>query len=354
MKRRTFLQAVSGVVGTGALGARSVARGEQAAAAAPEVKVDGMPRRVLGRTGERVSIIGFPGLSLVHYDQDRCTTGLHHAFARGVNYFDVAPAYGKGDAETKMGIGLEGLDRSRYLLACKTKMRDKEGAREELERSLQRLKTDHFDVYQHHCLQSAEDVKQALGPGGAMETFLEAKKEGKVRFLGFSAHTMKAGLMAMRHFRFDTVMFPINFIEFFQWGFGKPLLELARERGAAVLAIKPMCRGAWPEGMERTRRWWYHPVEDDREIDLVLRFTLSQEPVAVGFPPGWIDLAEKAFEAGRSYHPITEAETDELEKLAHTCLSIFRKQEEAVAFGASPHEPIYPDSPHEGCPGSYV
>jgi len=353
MKRRTFLQAVSGVVGTGAMGAGAAARGQPAAAARQE-KVDGMPRRALGRTGERVSIVGFPGLSLVHYDQDRCTAGLHHAFARGVNYFDVAPAYGNGDAEIKMGVGLEGIDRSRYLLACKTKMRDKQGAREELERSLDRLKTDHFDVYQHHCLRSEEDVKQALGPGGAMETFLEAKREGKVRFFGFSAHTMKAGLMAMRHFRFDTVMFPINFIEFFQWGFGKPVLELAREQGAAVLAIKPMCRGAWPKDMERTRRWWYHPVEDDREIDMALRFTLSQEPVAVGFPPGWIDLAEKAFEVGRSYRPITEPETDELEKLAKSCLSIFRKQEEAVARGASPHDPIYRDSPHEGCPGCYA
>jgi len=350
MKRRTFLQAVSGVVGSGAMG--SAAQGEPADAR--EEKVDGMPRRALGRTGERVSIVAYPGLALVHGDQDRCTAALHHAFARGVNYFDVAPAYGNGDAEIKMGVGLEGLDRSRYLLACKTKMRDKKGAREELERSLERLKTDHFDVYQHHCLRSEEDVKQALGPGGAMETFLEAKREGKVRLFGFSAHTMKAGLMAMRRFRFDTVMFPINFIEFFQGGFGGPVLKLAQEQGAAVLAIKPMCRGAWPKDMERTRRWWYRPVEDDREIDLALRFTLSQAPVALGVPPAWMDLAEKAFEVGRCYRPITKPETDELKQLAESCLSIFRKQEEAVAFGASPHAPIHPDSPHEGCPGSYA
>jgi predicted aldo/keto reductase-like oxidoreductase len=343
---------LGGVVGGTALGARSVARAQQAAAV--EEQVDGMPRRVLGRTGERASIVGFPGLALVHYDQDRCTAGIHHALGRGVNYFDVAPAYGKGYAEIKMGIGLEGVDRSRYLLACKTKMRDRQGAREELERSLGRLKTDHFDVYQHHCLRSPDDVKQALGPGGAMETFLEAKREGKVRFLGFSAHTMKAGLMAMRRFRFDTVMFPINFIEWFQWGFGKPVLELARKQKAAVLAIKPMCRGAWPEGMERTRRWWYRPVEDEREIDVALRFTLSQQPVAIGFPPAWMDLAEKAFEAGRSYHPITPPETDELEKLAQECLSIFRKQEEEVALGTPRHGPIYPDSPHECFLGSYA
>ncbi|MHC4544103.1 MAG: aldo/keto reductase, partial [Planctomycetota bacterium] len=104
---------------------------------------------------------GFPGLALVHYDQDRCNAGLHDAFKRGVNYFDVAPAYGNGEAEIKMGIGLQGIDRSRIFLACKTKKRDKEGARKELERSLERLKTDYFDLYQLHHLRWPKEVKQA-------------------------------------------------------------------------------------------------------------------------------------------------------------------------------------------------
>ncbi len=353
MKRRSFLMGVGGAVAGGALGAQSVS-GQQPALQTAEKSAAVMPRRVLGRTGRKVSIIGFPGLSLVHYDQERCTAGIHDAVRRGVNYFDVAPAYGKGDAEIKMGIGLQGVDRSSIFLACKTKMRDKKGAREELEQSLGRLKTEYFDLYQLHALRQPAEVKQALGPGGAIETFLEAKKEGKVRHFGFSAHTTKAALEAMNGFRFDTVMFPINFIELFQMGFGKPILALAGEQGAAVLAIKPMCRGAWPEGVQRTRRWWYRPVEDDRETNLAVRFTLSQDNVKVGFPPGFLDLAEKAFEVGRSYQPITADETEELRELAQTCLSIFRREEEQVARAAPPRRPIYPGSPHECCPGAYA
>lgn len=354
MKRRTFLKAVGGAMGAGTLVAPSDARAQAVPATVADETTGAMPRRTLGRTGEKVSVIGFPGLSLVHYDQDRCTQGIHDALARGVNYFDVAPAYGNGDAEIKMGIGLEGVDRDSYFLACKTKMRDKEGAREELDRSLDRLKTDRFDLYQMHCLRQPEEVKQALGPGGAMETFLEAKKEGKVRFLGFSAHTTKAALAAMNHFRFDTVMFPINFVEYFTLGFGKPVMELAAEQGAAVVAIKPMCRGAWPEGMERTRRWWYRPVEDEKEIDLAVRFTLSQKSVVAGFPPAFLDLADKAIAAGHSYRPVTDEEIETLRELAATCHSIFRREEEQVAASGSRHVPLYPESPHEPCPCARV
>ena len=88
--------------------------------------VAGLPRRLLGRTGQKLSTVGFPGLALAQYDQKRCDEGIRKAFEQGVNYFDVAPAY--GEAQTKLGIGLTGLDRSRYFLACKTKKRDKEGA----------------------------------------------------------------------------------------------------------------------------------------------------------------------------------------------------------------------------------
>jgi len=354
MKRRSFLKTVSGAVGGATLGVPATLVGEPSASKTGEEKAAGLPRRALGRTGMSVSIVGFPGLALVHDDQERCTAAIHDAFRRGVNYFDVAPAYGKGDAEIKMGIGLQGIDRGSIVLACKTRMRDKQGAREELERSLERLKTPHFDLYQLHALRRPEEVRQALGPGGAIETFLEAKEEGKVRHLGFSAHTTKAALTAMEHFRFDTVMFPINFVEFFTLGFGKPILELAQEQGAAVLAIKPMCRGAWPEGVEKTRRWWYRPVEDDKEIDLALRFTLSQSPVAAGLPPAFLDLADKAIEAAHLFRPVTEAETGRLRKLARTCKSLFRREEEQVASSVPSQDAIYPDSPHECCPGAYV
>jgi predicted aldo/keto reductase-like oxidoreductase len=347
MKRRSFLIAVGGTVGSQAIPVRAAEAREK-----PPADTTLVPRRALGRTGEKISIIGYPGLGLVHDDQKVCTASIHRAFERGVNYFDVAPSYGNGDCEIKMGIGLEGLPRDKYFLACKTKMRDKEGARKELERSLQRLKTDRFDLYQLHALFRPEEVMQALGPGGAMETFQKAKEEGKIRFFGFSAHTRQAAMTAMRHFRFDTVMFPINFVEYFTLGFGKEVLALAAEQGAAVLAIKPMSRGLWPAGVEQTRKWWYRPIDDDREIDLALRFALSNDPVAAGLPPAWLDLVAKAIDRACEYRPITEAETDELRKLAQSCESVFRKEEQKVAHGL-PGGSCYPDSPH-GCGGEWV
>ena len=353
MKRRTFLKGMGGIATS--LTVQSIVGCEQLLSNKQDDKVAGLPRRTLGRTGEKVSVVGFPGLALSHYDQNRCNTGLHEAFEQGVNYFDVAPAYGKdGDCEKKMGIGLQGIDRSRIFLACKTRMRDKAGARQELERSLKRLKTDHFDLYQMHCLRTPEEVKRALGPGGAIETFLKAKEEGKVRYLGFSAHTTKGALEAMKGFRFNTVMFPINFVEFFKMGFGKPVLELANKQGAAVLAIKTLSKGPWPKGANRTRKWWYRATEIQEEANLALRFTLSQKPVVAGIPPSFLDLLDKAIEAGRSYRPIREAEMLKLQEIAKDCESLFRREEERVARGDLLHSPVYADSPHECCLRAYV
>ncbi len=350
MERRSFLKVVGGVTGGLALGVQPALSADKSSSKREVEKVAGLPRRVLGRTGEKISIVGFPGLALTHYEQDRCNGGIRDAFERGVNYYDVAPAYGKdGDCEKKMGIGLQYIDRSKIFLACKTKMRDKDGALKELDRSLKRLKTDHFDLYQLHHIRTPEEVKQALGPGGAMETILKAKEQGKIRYIGFSAHTTKGALEAMRGFRFDTVMFPINFVEMFKIGFGKAVLDLASEQGAAVLAIKPLSKGPWPPGAERTRKWWYRSTETQADTNAAMRFTLSQKQVVAGIPPSFLDLLDLAIEAGRTYKPITDAETQKLQETAQTCTSLFQREEQRVARGESLHRPIYHDSPYECC-----
>lgn len=342
MKRRTFIKTVGGAAGGYALGVQR----QWAESAEGEV-----PRRPLGKTGALVSIIGFPGLALVHYEQERCNRGIREAYEGGVNYFDVAPAYGNGEAETKMGPGLQQLDRDKIFLACKTQRRDAEGAREELDRSLRRLKTDHFDLYQLHVLRTPEEVEQALGPGGAMETILKAREQGKVRFIGFSAHTTKAAIAALKGFAFDTVMFPINYVEYHKIGFGKPVLELAAERGAGILAIKPLSGGAWKDGEQRTRRWWYRTLEKPEEISLALRFTWSMKGVAAGIPPSFIDLLEHGMAAARQCRPLEPEEADRLREMAADRPSLFEREENQVALGgAYPHSP-YPDCPHGGCPG---
>ncbi len=348
MKRRTFLKTVGGAAGAAALGLPPILGAEETVE-----KVAGLPRRALGRTGQKLSVVGFPGLALIHYDQDKCTAALHDAFERGVNYFDVAPAYGEGQCEARMGIGLQGLDRSRYFLACKTKKRDRDGARKELEQSLKLLKTDHFDLYQMHHLVTPAQVQEALGPGGAVETFLKAKEEGKVRWIGFSAHTTKAALAVMKGFKFDTVMFPINFVEYYTRGFGKEVLALASEQGAAVLAIKPLSWGTWPKDLRKTREWWYRSVEEPKDIELAMRFALSQPGVVAGIPPSFLDLVDRTIEAARSFQPLDAPAAERLKEMAANRESIFLREEQQVALNLPHWKPVYPDSPHE-CSGHWA
>lgn len=342
MKRRAFLKTVGGAAGAAALGVPKLLGAESGLQKAASV-----PRRPLGRTGQTLPVVGFPGLALIHYPQDRCTDALHSAFDAGLNYFDVAPAYGEGQCETKMGIGLQGLDRSKYFLACKTKKRDAEGARAQLEQSLKLLKTDHFDLYQLHHLVRPADVKQALGPGGAMETILKAREEGKIKYIGFSAHTTKAALEALKGFKFDTVMFPINFVEYYTRDFGKDVLELAAEKGAAVLAIKPLSWGTWPAGMKKPREWWYRCVEEQHDVDLALRFTLSQKGVVAGIPPSFLDLLDRTIEAGRNFKPLDDQAVATLKRMAADRDSIFIREEQQVALNLPHWTPVYPHSPHE-------
>ncbi len=339
---------MGGVTGGMAMGIAPVLVSEAQAAA--EAAHGRMPKRELGRTGLKVSVVAFAGLALTHYEQEECTAGVHKAFGKGLNYFDVAPAYGKdGDCEIKLGVALQGLKRSDYVLACKTKARDKDGCRRELERSFTRLKTDYFDLYQLHHLVKPDEVKQALGPGGAMETILEAKAAGKIRGIGFSAHTTKAALEALKGFNFDTVMFPISFAEYYARDFGKEVLALAKEQGTAVLSIKTLHSGAWPEGAERARKWWYRPLEKQEDINLAYRWTLSLPGMVAGFPPSFLDLQEKAIEAGLAYRPATEADAQKLAEMAKGTGSIFKREQDSVAF----HSP-YPHRPSECCEGEWA
>ena len=343
MKRRVFLKTVGGAAGAAALGVPKIFLAAESAPKAGE-----LPRRPLGRTGMTVSVVGFPGLVLTKHDQEKCTAALHSAFDRGVNLFDVAPAYGDGDAETKMGIGLQGLDRGKYYLTCKTKKRDKAGAQMELDRSLQRLKTDHFDLYQLHHLVRPAEVTDALGAEGAIEMALKAKKEGKIKFIGFSAHTTKGALQALKAFKFDTVMFPINFVEYYLRDFGKEVLALADERGAGVISIKPISWGTWPKEGQRTREWWYNSVEEARQVELAMRFVLSQKGVATALPTSFLDLLDKTIAAAKVFKPLDGEAEAELKQMAANRESIFLAEERQVALNLKEWTPVYPDSPYEG------
>lgn len=337
MKRRSFLKIVGGAAGGAAIVVSTATAAEPLAP---------LPRRLLGRTGVSVPVVAFPGLALAREEAPACARAVREAIEWGANYFDVAPAY--GSAEEKMGPALAGIDRNKYFLACKTKERTAEGVRREMERSLERLKTDHFDLYQLHHLRVVDDVKQAFAPGGAMEAILKAKEQGKLKYIGFSAHGTQAGVEALTEFAFDTAMFPINFVELLAKGFGKEVLAAAKDRGAAVLAIKALSRGSWPEDMKRTRDWWYRSMETPEEISLAVRFSLAQPGVVSIFPPSFIDLFARSVQAARQLGPVAPAEMATLQVMADASVSVFVRKDGRIVNHHHRHGPIYPISPYEG------
>ncbi len=265
-----------------------------------------LPRRDY-KDGIQLSVIGFGGVLLLRETAEHCAASVAGAFARGVNYFDVAPFY--GNAEEMMGPALEPY-RDRVFLACKTMDRTAEGARFELERSLTRLRTSHFDLYQFHSVKTIEEVDQILAPGGAGETFLRARDEGKVKYLGFSAHDEAAALKLLTHFPLDSILFPVNYISWAQ-GFGPEMKALAKEKGIARLALKAIALGPWPEGTDRKTtpypKCWYRPIDDPEHARAALRFTLSEDVTAT-VPPGDQRLFEMTLDIAESFTPLSEAE----------------------------------------------
>lgn len=277
-----------------------------------------MERRTLGRTGEKISILGFGGIVVSDMPQEEADRIVAEAVDRGVNYFDVAPTY--GNAQERLGPALEPY-RDQVFLACKTAERDKDGSARELEESLRLLRTDHVDLYQLHGLGSMENVETAFGPGGAMETFEAAKREGKARFLGFSAHSEEAGVAALERFGFDSALFPINFVCWLG-GFGARLLGVAKERGAARLALKSVARTNWPEGQKKYAKCWYEPYDDPEKATLAFRWTLSQD-ITAAVSPGQQDLFPMMLDIAESFRPITPEEEEGLREMAEGLTPIF-------------------------------
>jgi len=264
-----------------------------------------MEKRLLGKTGERLSVVGFGGMVVRDEEPAAAARLVAQAVERGINYFDVAPTY--GNAEQVLGPALEPYRRSAFL-ACKTGKRKRDEAWAELQQSLEHLRTDHFDLYQLHAVASMDDVEQITGPGGALEALLQARAQGLVRFLGFSAHSEEAALALLDRFDFDTVLFPVNWVIWHQGGFGPRLLAKAEAKGVARLAIKALARRPWREGEARTwPKCWYAPAESPEEAEFALRFTLSR-PVTAAVAPSHAELLWWACDAADRFTPLTAEE----------------------------------------------
>jgi len=280
-----------------------------------------LERRALGRTGEKLSILGFGGIVVRDAATAEAASRVAEAIDCGVNYFDVAPTY--GNAQDMLGPALEPY-RKGVFLACKTTERGKDGSARELEDSLRKMRTDHFDLYQLHAMTTPDDVEKVFAPSGAMETFLAARKAGKTRFLGFSAHSVEAATALMERFDFDTILFPTNFATWHAGNFGPQVLAAAQAKKMGILALKAMARGPWAkDAARRYPKCWYEPLSDPADAMMGLRFTLSH-PVTAAIPPGDETLFKMALGLAARFTPLSEAESLSIKEKALRQEPLFR------------------------------
>ncbi len=300
--RRTFIQEVA-LLGAGATSlAVTEAKGQQGAAMA-NPSTGSIPRRPLGKSDIEVSIIGMGGFHIGSADtQTVATEMVQHALDEGVNFFDNAWEYHDGQSEEWMGKAL-GSRRNEAVLMTKvcTHGRDKHVAMQMLEESLRRLRTDHLDVWQIHEVVYDNDPDMIFAPNGAAEALLQAKKEGKVRLIGFTGHKDPAiHLRMLSHgFPFDTVQMPLNAFDATFRSFETHVLPEARKREIAVFGMKSMGGG------EMVKQGGVTPSE-------ALRYAMSL-PVAttisgINSP----EVLKQNLEVVKSFSPMTGSEMDQL------------------------------------------
>jgi len=255
-----------------------------------------------GRTGHLSSRAIFGAAALSNVTQAAADRAIDTALRFGVNHFDTAAAY--GHSETRLGPWLQ-RNRSQVFLATKTGERERVAARDELERSLDRLRTDHVDLWQLHNLVDAGEWERALGPGGALEAAIEARDQGLVRYIGVTGHGVevaKRHLDSLRAFPFDSVLLPFSYVMMQNPAYARDFEELAREcaaRGVAVQTIKAITRRPWGE-RPADRPTWYQPLEEPAALRLALHWVLGREDFFVN-TAGDVTLLAPVLEAVSLY-----------------------------------------------------
>ena len=291
VNRRAFVKSVAaaGIVA----GIRSHAWGE-------ETRKGDMIYRVLGRTGEKVSAIGLGGSHIGKLKDEKESIALiRNAIDRGLTFMDNSWDYDEGKCETWMGKALLDGYRDRVFLMTKIDGRTKKAAAKQIDESLKRLQTDHVDLLQHHEVIRMEDPDRIFREGGANEALIEAKKAGKIRYIGFTGHKdphvhLRMLEVAADHdFHFDTVQMPLNVMDAHFRSFGHHVLPKLVEQGIGVLGMKSMGSGVILESNT------VKPIE-------CLHYALSLPTSVVINGIDSMKLLDQAFEATRTFKPMDE------------------------------------------------
>ncbi|MBN1877634.1 MAG: aldo/keto reductase [Anaerolineae bacterium] len=255
-------------------------------------------RKLFGRTGHESTRTLFGAAALGGVTQEEANRTLDLLLEYGVNHIDTAASY--GESEVRIGPWLR-THRDEFFLATKTGKRTYREAWDELHTSLKRLQVDYVDLWQMHNLIQPEDWDVAMGPGGALEAFVEAREKGLVRFLGVTGHGVGAPKIHMKslgRFDFNSVLLPYNYVmaqnpryiaDF------DALVALCKERKVAVQTIKSICQRPWNDD-PHTRATWYKPLEDQEAVDKAVHWVLGNDYVFLN-TVGDIHVLPKVLEA---------------------------------------------------------
>jgi aryl-alcohol dehydrogenase-like predicted oxidoreductase len=287
-----------------------------------------MQLRLFGRTGHMSTVAIFGAAAFWEIDQPRADKVLELLLAHGVNHIDVAPSYGQ--AEERVGPWIKRM-RERFFLGCKTTERTKEGATAEMHRSLERLQTQSFDLYQIHAITTMTELDQVTGPGGALEAIVEARDAGLTRFIGITGHGWESPSIfqeALRRFDFDSVLFPLNFVQYADPEFRRntdELIRMCREKDVATMVIKSITRGPWGEH-PKTHNTWYQPFDDPGHIQQAVNFALSQDVSGI-CTAGDVTVLPLILDACEQFEPMD------------------MEAQQKLIDSAGEFEPIFPETP---------
>jgi aryl-alcohol dehydrogenase-like predicted oxidoreductase len=204
---------------------------------------------------------------------------MEQVIEAGINHIDIAPSYGQ--AEERVGPWMP-RERSRFFVGCKTTERTKDGAWNEMQRSLKRLQTASFDLYQFHAITTMEELDAVTMKGGALEAFEQARREGLTRYIGITGHGVDAPkiyLEALRRFDFDSILFPLNFVQMANPEYRKyteELIATCKAKDVGTMLIKTVTKAPWGE-RPHTATTWYEPFDKQDEIQKAVNFALSYD-----------------------------------------------------------------------------
>lgn len=269
-----------------------------------------MENRRLGKTGHMSSILTFGSAAFWRVSQEEADSAIELAIEHGINHFDVAPTYGQ--AEIRLGPWMA-KHHKEVFLACKTTERSKVRAWESLKRSLETLRVDYFDLYQFHGVNDLETLNVILGPGGAMEAFLEAREQGLVRHIGITGHRPFVQVEALNRFDFDTVLFPLNRVlaaHRNDYNDFSILVDYAKQKDVGMIAIKAVTKQAWQSEM-REYKTFYEPFDEQEDIDKSLWYVLSQGVTTAAMPADF-SLWPKVIDAANRLRNIDDKEQREV------------------------------------------